>query len=457
MRRPWQIWGTFLACLALVAAAVGWLSVRAWQADRAEVEARQLAALEENVRLALWRMDSLVAPFVASESVRPPSAFQLRPPNLVGQPQALQAEGNFAAGQNSPAADSSDPASRWAHVRLYFQFDQQCRLSSPQVWYSEFANDLGSSSSSSSSGDHEQSQLLERLRGMIDIEAVQVLLPPLEGISRERSVEPVVSETRSGGRVVAVDRGLRARSVETELASQQARAATEYNARVQMAFQGKGKIVADGRDVFTESPGDAADITPFRPLVLEGELFLLRRARVGLDEFVQGCWIDWPALAEELRGQIEDLLPGSSVILLRDQESDPARALAALPVSLVVPPQRGVSGNPASSVRLSLLMAWGAMLLAAVAVAALLGGVLSLSERRASFVSAVTHELRTPLTTFRMYSEMLSDGMVSGPEQQAQYLRTLRVEADRLTHLVENVLAYARLERGGLGNRLTAT
>jgi signal transduction histidine kinase len=34
-----------------------------------------------------------------------------------------------------------------------------------------------------------------------------------------------------------------------------------------------------------------------------------------------------------------------------------------------------------------------------------------------------------------------------------QYLNTLRSEADRLSHLVENVLSYARLERGRDGGR----
>ncbi len=63
-------------------------------------------------------------------------------------------------------------------------------------------------------------------------------------------------------------------------------------------------------------------------------------------------------------------------------------------------------------------------------------------------MSAVTHELRTPLTTFRLYTEMLDEGMVQGPDSQRTYFRTLRAEADRLGHLVENVLAYARLERG---------
>ena len=60
----------------------------------------------------------------------------------------------------------------------------------------------------------------------------------------------------------------------------------------------------------------------------------------------------------------------------------------------------------------------------------------------------MTHELRTPLTTFRLYTEMLDEGMVASAESQRSYLKTLRAEADRLGHLVENVLAFARLERG---------
>ena len=101
-----------------------------------------------------------------------------------------------------------------------------------------------------------------------------------------------------------------------------------------------------------------------------------------------------------------------------------------------------------SPVRLSLLIAWACLALAAAAVALVLHGALALSERRGTFVSAVTHELRTPLTTFRLYTEMLDEGMVAGPDSQRSYLRTLRAEADRLGHLVENVLSFARLERG---------
>jgi signal transduction histidine kinase len=99
------------------------------------------------------------------------------------------------------------------------------------------------------------------------------------------------------------------------------------------------------------------------------------------------------------------------------------------------------------------MVAWAFLALATVALAAMLRVVVALSERRAAFVSAVTHELRTPLTTFRLYAEMLADDMICDPTQRREYLETLRAEADRLSHLVENVLQYARLERGASSRR----
>jgi signal transduction histidine kinase len=122
--------------------------------------------------------------------------------------------------------------------------------------------------------------------------------------------------------------------------------------------------------------------------------------------------------------------------------------LAALPVRLV--PGLTLQEPPAglSPLVVSLAVAWACVLVAVAAVLVLLNGALSLSERRAAFVSAVTHELRTPLTTLRMYSEMLARGMLPTEEKRQRYLQTLHAEADRLGHLVDNVLAYSRLERG---------
>jgi signal transduction histidine kinase len=53
-----------------------------------------------------------------------------------------------------------------------------------------------------------------------------------------------------------------------------------------------------------------------------------------------------------------------------------------------------------------------------------------------------------------MYSEMLAEDMVTDPVKRKTYLATLCSEATRLNHLVENVLAYARLERGSARQRI---
>ena len=70
MNRPWQIWLAFALCLAVVLAAMGWVSLTALSLDRAQTEARRQAKIEENVRLALWRMDSSVSPLIGRGTVR---------------------------------------------------------------------------------------------------------------------------------------------------------------------------------------------------------------------------------------------------------------------------------------------------------------------------------------------------------------------------------------------------
>ncbi|MFO1519611.1 MAG: HAMP domain-containing sensor histidine kinase [bacterium] len=70
-----------------------------------------------------------------------------------------------------------------------------------------------------------------------------------------------------------------------------------------------------------------------------------------------------------------------------------------------------------------------------------------LSQKRQDFVSAVTHELKTPLTSIRMYSEMLEDGWVKEDGKRQEYYRHIHQESGRLSHLIDNVLQLARLEK----------
>ena len=133
-----------------------------------------------------------------------------------------------------------------------------------------------------------------------------------------------------------------------------------------------------------------------------------------------------------------------------------SQRLAAVPVTVrAPPPAAAVVGWTATRAQLGFV--WLAALVALGAVGTTLRASMDLAERRGRFVSAVTHELRTPLTTFRMYAQMLADGMVTDPDQRAVYLRTLEAEAERLSALVTNVLAYAQLEGRGRPDRRERT
>ena len=73
---------------------------------------------------------------------------------------------------------------------------------------------------------------------------------------------------------------------------------------------------------------------------------------------------------------------------------------------------------------------------------------LTLARQKTDFVSNVSHELKTPLTSIRMFAELLAEGRIADREKQRSYLHIITAEAARLTRLINNVLDFARLERG---------
>jgi two-component system phosphate regulon sensor histidine kinase PhoR len=92
------------------------------------------------------------------------------------------------------------------------------------------------------------------------------------------------------------------------------------------------------------------------------------------------------------------------------------------------------------------------------AVAVLLIGLVFLAlairrERRANelkseFISNVSHELKTPLSIISMFGEMLANGRTKGPEQATEYADIIWRESVRLGRLIDNVLDFAKIERG---------
>ncbi len=231
----------------------------------------------------------------------------------------------------------------------------------------------------------------------------------------------------------------------------------EWQARVEsFAMNNAGPMLLERKVLPAPLQTMEVRVGLLRPIWLGEELLLVRRVRVDRTELVQGAWLQWPEVRTWLLASVRDLFPDARLVPASDSESDQGRRLAALPVRLE-PGRPVLAPAPTdSTLRLPLLVAWAFAALAVAAVGSLLWGMATLGERRAAFVSAVTHELRTPLTTFRMYTDMLAEGMVRDDAQRREYLTTLQREAERQSHLVENVLAYSRLERGRYTNARAA-
>jgi len=324
------------------------------------------------------------------------------------------------------------------YVLLHFQLGPDGPPSSPQVPTGNM-RDLAESGYTTHERIVASAARLEELKGLLDRDVLLASLP-FETVREAAPARPAV--------VVKAEQWAQNRQ------DQDARNVTEWQARARTYQQvAVGNVNAANPQMLT---GDVREGI-LSPLWLGEALLLARRVVAEGAVHVQGCWLDWPSLREQLTESVRDLLPSARLErVLPKSDSGQEHMLAALPVRLVPGSLPLDAERSPSLTGASLLVAWACVLVAAAAVAVLLRGVVTLSERRGAFVSAVTHELRTPLTTLRMYAEMLAEGMVPDEDKRRTYLGTLRAEADRLGHLVENVLAYARLEKGRQRRHLEA-
>jgi len=424
----------FALCATALVGVMAWLTVTVNRLDEAERRGRSEAAREETVRLALWRMEGQLAPLVAQEASQPYDAFLRSLPEPPG---------------------AAPPWS--AYVRLRFQWDAAGRLSSPEA-----------------SGAIDREALQARLSSdWVLIQPPATLpVPPGQGAAAPRASGPGEHAAAEGDLFAAGEakdrEALRRQETAKQVATKQAEAQQRIDTQSKEKADSKvaqesisklefmARAASNAANLQQAAPparpvpprSAAVHVGRLQPFWMDRELVLARRVRVGTQELVQVCWLDWPALRRWLLAGIADLLPAARLAPVAEGDKDETRRLAALPVRLLPGATATAEPPPASTLRLPLAVAWGLAFVALAACFALLFGMATLGERRAAFVSAVTHELRTPLTTFRLYSDMLLEGMVASDEQRRQYLATLSREAERQCHLVENVLAYSRLERG---------
>jgi signal transduction histidine kinase len=439
--KPSRVWTLFALCLLVVASAMGWASALVLRLTRAEAAAEAQAVLEENARLALWRMDSTLTSFLAVENARP--YFHYTSFYSIDDPLA-----SLAA---DPAPGSRIAASPLlldtpALVVLHFQLAPSGRLSSPQRPAGPLADLALARAQTTAERLAERRRQLDELGKGGRARAIASGLAAGVGHRSQLAPPPRPQATPT------------ARALEAQYAQQKMKNVREFEMR-QESLSRNSVYIAD--QVANQAPpartsllAKAASVEEglLSPLWIEDRLVLARRIRVDDVSYIQGCWIDWEKLQAQLLSDVADLVPGARLapapvpVPGAPAGTDDDRRLAALPLRLIPAALAPRAETRLSPTHLSLLGAWGFLLLAALAVGALLYGVLALSERRRVFVSAVTHELRTPLTTFRLYTDMMADGMVTDETRRRDYLLRLQQEAQRLGHLVENVLFYSRLE-----------
>ena len=432
MKRPWHIWLSYGLSLVVALTAMGWLTVSTLRVERSEAAARTGAQLDARIRLALWRMDTRLTPLVAQEMARPYTAFV-----AFSLPPGVKGERADTAGSLWPLL--SQPSE---YVLLNFEAGADERWRSPQVpdpksWQVAAAN------GATITGIETSAERLDKLRGEVNFQQLVERLPqgtlPTPPLPTDATValgddmhEFWQQVQQSGGPAP------QQQTANDDLARRQ-RALTSNNQKEFVQQRANSAVPMPSVDV-----AEGAS----RAMWIGEQLVLARRVMAGGQLVVQGCWLDWEKLERDLRTEVADVLPEFEFMRVNGlHDVDSTHVLATLPLALTA--QAGApTGGEWTPLRVALVLAWAGLALAASAIALLLTGVVALSARREAFVSAVTHELRTPLTTFRMYAGMLEDGMVASESDRRSYLHTLRVEAERLSHLVENVLSYARLERG---------
>jgi signal transduction histidine kinase len=445
VRASTRWWLLFGAGTATVLLAMGWITATTLALDEAERKARAEATYQEAVRLALWRMDSWLSPRLAQESVRPYYEYV---PYFAQERAYTRLLNTIESGE--VLAPSPLLTFESDYFPLHFQVAPDGTVSSPQVPEGNL-RDLAESTLVA--GDR-----IERKRRLLDAVA---------GLAAEGGLGPrvlqaeacVVMETAPVPLPLGPQREAATPDPQQQKQQQAQRSKLEWAARAQSA----GQVTLGTKDLLNQLPQldeDAVPALAVGPLVPvwldrdgdEPRLLYARRVQLDGGELLQGVLVDWPRLGAALLEQVEELFVNARLepVAIETLADDPApTALATLPASFIAP-----RDDPAGArlgltpLRTGLVLIWLVVLAAVAAAALVLRASITYGERRSRFASAVTHELRTPLTTFRMYSEMLAEGMIRDPEARQGYLETLRRESERLSTLVENVLAYSRLERG---------
>jgi len=480
MRSARSLWLGYLGAGLVVVAVVGVISGVALHLEAQAERTRQREERLDQVRIALWRLDSHMTPILGRLAGHAYSHFvpAFAPAGLYdarGRP-----ERSKVLLEPSPILMNDWPD--W--VVLHFQAPATGRITSPQVpegWYRWVAGVAGVRATRARP---DQVRRLERLLvPSLRKRLVRAVIPAARSLGKSALALGSGGDVHHGRGRAGRRSGWRHRATQRlqpvrrdpsqKPAIRQQRRVPERQFREQNRGNSQKQHTPRANpenldnallNTNTIPPAQVSndadakkvtvDLSPVRSTWIadargERRLILYRVAQVRGRYFLQGALLDWQRLQQELTGLVGDLFDRVSLHPLHaGSRSASEHVMTTLPVALALPARAGAHPwHQWTPVRGALLVAWLLTLLALVAAALLIRRMVDLGERRMSFVNAVSHELRTPLTAFRVHLDLLADGMVSDEAKRQDMLDKLRGQSERLTELVRNVLDFARLER----------
>ncbi len=492
-----KLWWAFWGGVLLIVAALSWASITVYTLEARSAVSRAMNQRQELIRLALWRMDSRLAPMIALEAARPIEDYEMVldsvPLSAMGDRMRVSSEQtkkvlvgrDYARGffEIDELGSTKGSGSEADAIAMLTNTQQQVldggliakeSESEPVMAVRDYEGGITNSNALAL-----QSSVTIPTSSEADFEARQQIAniaQNSQSLSASPALEEIVDATPVSTGFVSGDAvGASRTSIvdDRKADSKEKLESADIDQKVnQKEMDDSGRFDNSGSfdDENWAKNREAKEIQdvvgaiePRWVLRDDGthELVLTRTIQRDGHEVVQGVWLDWASMSGELLGSIGDLLPTSTLVPITSDHPVqtkgkrgrqlPSYRLATVPVSFIPGGAVDVAGDRLTPAMMAMLVTWVAVILAMIAVGIVLRTVLTMSARRAHFVGAVTHELRTPLTTFRLYSQMLADGMVTDEAVRKDYLNTLKRESDRLTGIVENVLEYARISRQRYG------
>lgn len=205
--------------------------------------------------------------------------------------------------------------------------------------------------------------------------------------------------------------------------------------------------------------------------LLSGETLQLLFWTAHPDGSFAGCTLRPEPLRDRMAEALPELLTSVRILTLLDERGKPLvkpgrtpepdwrRPYVAREISPLLPRWEAAvwlvdPGLAASQARYASRTVWAlvAVLFAVIAAGGaailwILSGEMRSARKKTTFLANVSHELKTPLTSLRLFAEMLLAGKPRDEERRKEYLRTMVSETERLSRLVEGVLAFSKKGR----------